>query len=148
MTISEIRQANAAAGFRFFSTGAMKFFRSRVDRHVYEGPGGVFFVTSEQLEFHESQGPRKWTVHQFRRDGSIDRASEFQQYESLQQARAAASAFAKPAAPGGPRERMGVIGPPVARARHPSVAPDQALFTLRLLRGTRGPDRTKLDVAE
>jgi hypothetical protein len=94
MTISEIRQANAAAGFHFFSTVAMKFFRSRVDRQVYEGPGGVFFVTSEQLEFRDYSAPRLYTVHQFSPDGSIDRASEFQQYGSLKQARAAARGFA------------------------------------------------------
>jgi hypothetical protein len=95
MTISEIRQANAAAGFRFFSTGAMKFFRSRVDGQVYEGPGGNFFVTSEQLEFHDYSAPRLYTVHQYRPDGSIDRASEFQQYGSLKRSRAAAMAFAR-----------------------------------------------------
>jgi len=99
MTISEIRQANAAAGFHFFSDGAMKFFRSRVDTQAYEGPGGVFFVTSEQLEFHDYSAPRLYTVHQYRADGGIDGASEFQQYGSLKQARAAARAFAKPAAP-------------------------------------------------
>jgi hypothetical protein len=94
MTISEIRQANAAAGFHFFSDGAMKFFRSRVDTQVYEGPGGVFFVTSEQLEFRDYSAPRMWTVHQVRPDGSIDGASEFQQYDSLKEARKAARAFA------------------------------------------------------
>ncbi len=94
MTISEIRQANAAAGFGFFSTGAMKFFRSRVDRRVYEGPGGVFFVTSEQLEFHDYSAPRLYTVHQARPDGGIDGASGFQQYSSLKETRKAARGFA------------------------------------------------------
>ena len=94
MTISEIRQANAAAGFHFFSDGAMKFFRSRVDTQVYEGPRGVFFVTSEQLDFHDSSGPRLYTVHRARPDGSIEGASQFQEYGLLKQARAAARAFA------------------------------------------------------
>lgn len=60
-TMPEIRRANADAGLYFFSPGAMRFFRSRVHDRVYQGPGGVFFVTSEQ-------GPddvRRYTVREF-----------------------------------------------------------------------------------
>jgi hypothetical protein len=65
-TIDKIVQANEDAGHYFFSEDTMRFFRSRVLDEVYEGPGGVFFVTSEQFE--DSAGhlwPRKYKVRQF-----------------------------------------------------------------------------------
>ena len=66
MEIYDIRLANRQAGWHFFEPGAMRFFDSRIGRTVYEGSGGVYFVTSEQ--FHGSGGytaPRKYTVHRF-----------------------------------------------------------------------------------
>jgi hypothetical protein len=65
MTIAEIKQANYAAGQHFFERSTMRFFSSTVLPYVYNGPGGIFFVTSEQ--FHGSQGsaPRRYTVRQF-----------------------------------------------------------------------------------
>jgi hypothetical protein len=66
MTISEIKAANKKAGYYFFERASMRFFDSIVERYVYEGPGGIYFLTSEQ--FHGSNGysePRKWTVRQF-----------------------------------------------------------------------------------
>ena len=65
MTIADIKQANRDAGQHYFDRSTMRFFDSKVETQVYEGPGGVYFVTSEQ--FHGSQGsnPRKWTVRQF-----------------------------------------------------------------------------------
>jgi hypothetical protein len=68
-TIADIRAANKAAGFYFFSPKTMKAFASKVDRTAYAGPGGVYFVTSEQ--FTPSTGrpdPRKYTVRRFNRE--------------------------------------------------------------------------------
>jgi hypothetical protein len=64
-TISDIKAANRDASQFFFSRSTMRFFDSRIERGVYCGPGGVFFVTSEQ--FHGSAGSesRKFTVRQF-----------------------------------------------------------------------------------
>ncbi len=65
MTISEIKAANKRAGFYFFERATLRFFRSRIERAVYEGPGGVYFVTSEQFVGSEYTAPRMWTVRKF-----------------------------------------------------------------------------------
>lgn len=62
--MSEIRSRyNPGEGRHFFDRASMRFFNSVLPKAGYEGPGGVFFVTSEQ--FHGSGGyvaPRKFTV--------------------------------------------------------------------------------------
>ncbi len=60
MNIEEIKKNNIEAGRFFFSPETMRFFGSRVHPAVYEGPGGIYFVTSEQ----PPHGPRTYTVHQ------------------------------------------------------------------------------------
>jgi len=50
MNIDEIKRRNADAGRFFFSKDTLSFFQSRVNSEVYEGPGGVFFVTSERYD--------------------------------------------------------------------------------------------------
>jgi len=65
-TIDAIRESDHRAGRYFFSADTMKFFDSRVLPTVYEGPGGVYFITSEK--FRGSDGvsaPRKYSVRQF-----------------------------------------------------------------------------------
>ena len=65
-SIAAIKYANHTAGMHFFERATMRFFDSRVLRHVYQGPGGIYFITSEQ--FHGSDGrsePRKYTVREF-----------------------------------------------------------------------------------
>jgi hypothetical protein len=69
MTIEQIKAANHRAGRFFFEPATMRFFRSRVGSSVYQGPGGVFFVTSEQFvasvwNDRRSYG-RHFTVRQF-----------------------------------------------------------------------------------
>jgi hypothetical protein len=79
MTIDQIKSANRKAGCFFFSPDTMRFFRSRVGSTVYQGPGGVYFVTSEQ--FVPSRGrpaPRLYTVRVFDpATGEVDTAGEF-----------------------------------------------------------------------
>lgn len=65
-TIADIKAANHVKGGHFFDRSSMRFFDSKILSTVYQGVGGVFFVTSEQ--FHGSRGytaPRKYTVRQF-----------------------------------------------------------------------------------
>ena len=65
-TIDSIREADHRAGRYFFSADTMKFFNSRVLPTVYQGPGGIYFISSEQ--FRGSNGvsaPRKYTIRQF-----------------------------------------------------------------------------------
>jgi len=75
----EIKRANVAAGWHFFEPGTLRFFRSRIGETVYQGPGGVYFVTSEQFE--DSRGNRAerlYTVRQFFPDsGKVETVGEF-----------------------------------------------------------------------
>jgi len=68
-TISKIKRANKDAGFHFFDTKGMRFFDSKIEPKVYQGDGGVYFITSEQFhpDIHpsENSGPRRWTVRRF-----------------------------------------------------------------------------------
>jgi hypothetical protein len=44
----------------------MRGFKSRLLSTVYQGPGGVYFVTSEKFTgFHSEDGPRLYTVRQY-----------------------------------------------------------------------------------
>lgn len=102
-TIADIRRRNKAAGNYFFDRAAMKFFLSRIDRQVYEGPGGIFFVTSEQYE--DSYGnrpfPRGYTVHEFDPISSdIGDLGDFNKIQDLQTARGLAKKYAKSGGPG------------------------------------------------
>ncbi len=66
MTIEEIKQSHAEAGYCFFSPNHLRFFNTRVLPKVYEGPGGVYFITSEEYVSPDEWAPvRKYTVRQF-----------------------------------------------------------------------------------
>ena len=64
-TASEIKAASKAAGSHFFDRSTMRFFRSRILPTVYHGPGGCYFVTSEQYIGSQYTEPRKYTVRKF-----------------------------------------------------------------------------------
>lgn len=61
-TIEAIEAANKAAGLHFFDRDTLKFWGSKVSSTVHEGPGGVYFVTSETAPFN---GVRRSTVRKF-----------------------------------------------------------------------------------
>ena len=58
----EIKAANKRAGLYYFEPDTMRFFRSRVSDTVYQGPGGVFFITSEK----SPNGARRHSVRRFK----------------------------------------------------------------------------------
>jgi len=94
MTIRELETRNREAGFYFFSRGALEFFSSRIHPAVYEGPGGVFFVTSERCRpFHRHS--RAYTVREFHTGGDVRTHGEFQEYSYRQAAHSAAEKAAK-----------------------------------------------------
>ena len=62
-TIERIKGAHKRSGGYFFSAGAMRGFKSRVSNIVYQGPGGVYFVTSER----GPGGVRFYTARKFDR---------------------------------------------------------------------------------
>jgi hypothetical protein len=74
--IDAIKRANRNHGYYFFDTGAIRFFRSRVSQNVYQGVGGIYFVTSEQ----SPSGIRAYTVRQFQpATGNVQTAGPFHQ---------------------------------------------------------------------
>lgn len=63
-TINDIKNAARAAGSYWFDPDTLRFFKGRVLPSVYQGPGGIFFVSSEQYR----DAPRGYTVRQFHPD--------------------------------------------------------------------------------
>lgn len=53
---------------KWFSRGAMRFFGTRLPKNAWRGPGGTFFVTSEQ----PPSGARGYTVRMLGPDGRFD----------------------------------------------------------------------------
>lgn len=75
ITILDIQRQHKG---HFFSPGTMKYFKSRILETVFQGPGGIFFVTSERAPFGDAL--RKYTVRQFHPDtGTIDTFGDFNQ---------------------------------------------------------------------
>lgn len=103
-TIADIRQSNRQAGYYFFERATMRFFDSKVERGVYKGVGGCYFITSEQ--FHGSTGSdrRKWTIRKFDTStADIDTVGGFNDIATLSEARTIAKRLAAtPATPATP----------------------------------------------
>ena len=87
----------------WFEPGALRWFNTKFPRRaVYPVPDGAFFISSEYGKgVYVStgwvpDGPVRWSVRFISdEDGSIDTVSEFMEYETLEEARAAASTFQK-----------------------------------------------------
>ena len=78
----------------WFSPDTMRFFRTRVGRYVYQGGGGIYFVTSEQ---YRPGASRLYSVRRFWPEADeISTVGEFQGYKT----RALAIGAAKRAASG------------------------------------------------
>lgn len=60
-TINDIKTACRVRGSHWFDPGTMRFFKGRVLDTVYQGPNGIFFVSSEQYDTQQ----RRYTVRQF-----------------------------------------------------------------------------------
>jgi hypothetical protein len=105
--LAEIELANTAAGFHWFEPATLRAFRSRILASVYHGGGGVFFVSSEQLDSWTGvEAPRRYTVRQFHPEtGNISKVGEF---NALTRARAITAAK---------RAAAGTTGPVVAGPR-------------------------------
>jgi hypothetical protein len=102
MTIEQIISETKKAGSHFFDADTMRFFASRVWRAVHKGPGGIFFITSEQFRpMSGNPHPRLYTVRQFfgarapKDGGAIDTVGEFQAYDDSRKALRAAARLAR-----------------------------------------------------
>lgn len=105
MTINEIKATNKAAGKQFFSPSNMRFFDSKVEPAVYEGPGGVYFLTSELYHASVGDGTRRWTVRVF--DPSTGVIDAFGPFNVLRKSQAVL--VAKFAAEGGPEAATAML---------------------------------------
>ncbi len=95
-TMAQIRACNRTKGGHWFDRGTMRFFNSRVGDSVYQGPGGVYFVSSEQFEGSTYTAPRRFSIRQFNpRDCSVDTVANFQKFEDGRQAAAEAKRLAR-----------------------------------------------------
>ena len=93
-TINEIKKRNEDIGHHFFDQDTMRWFRSKVYDDTYTTPGttDTYFVTSEKDSGRHPawNGERRYTVRAEYGDGQIHGVSEFGEYGTLRQARAAA----------------------------------------------------------
>lgn len=71
-TIAAIKSANRDAGYYFFSRDTMKFFGTKIYPTVYQGPGGVFFVTREM----PPSGNPIYKVRKFAESGNVTTYAE------------------------------------------------------------------------
>lgn len=95
-TMADIRSANKAAGHHWFDPSSMRFFNTIVSRSVYQGPGGVFFVSSEQFVGSQGADPRKYTVRTFDpANGHVGTLGEFNVIRTIDEARSIAKAAAR-----------------------------------------------------
>lgn len=73
-TINQIQDEMTRDGSHWWDRDSMRFFQCRVGDQVYQGPGGIYFVTSEK----PSDGKRAFSVRQyFPASKSIDTVGEF-----------------------------------------------------------------------
>jgi len=80
-TMTDVITANSQVGGHWFEKSTMRFFNTRIESRLIAGHR---FITSEK-------GPdevRRYTVREALPDGSIDTVGEFQQYETLREAKA------------------------------------------------------------
>ena len=77
LSISSIRERNAALGHHFFDRATMRFFSSRVLSRVFPLPdGSALFVTSEDYAW---QGKRRFFIRHAQEDGHVSTVSDFDQ---------------------------------------------------------------------
>jgi hypothetical protein len=90
-TVAELKEIAREAGSHFFDRSALRFFNSQILPSLYVGPGGVYFVTSEQFE---ERSQRKCTVRQFQPETAdirtVGQFNELTREDALSLARSAA----------------------------------------------------------
>jgi hypothetical protein len=93
--IEQIEGLNAALGDYFFSPDTMRYFNSKVyDDIVHIENQGIGFITSERDHSYLDRQPKRlYTVRMMTLDGQIKKLSEFQQFTTLNQARAFLKAY-------------------------------------------------------
>jgi hypothetical protein len=92
-TINQIQSEMTAAGSHWWDRDSMQFFNCRVGDQVYQGPGGIYFVTSEK----SGSNGRAYTVRSYHPcDKSIDTVGQFNSMTRSQAHREAAKLASTP----------------------------------------------------
>ncbi len=88
MRIGEVQEIAKGWGSHFFDKDTLRFFNSKVHLKVFEGPGGVYFVTSEQAPaFQGHRPPRGYTVRRLDiEEEDIETVGEFNTLTTLDRA--------------------------------------------------------------
>lgn len=96
ITMEYIQKKNKEYGDGFFDRDVTAAYKRRFYKPVYQGPGGVYFVTSEQLDLL----PRLYSVFKFDpHTGDVFSWSDFNCFGSLKAARSRAKAVASGSEP-------------------------------------------------
>lgn len=120
LSIADIKRTNAAAGQHWFEPGALRFFNSKVLPTVYQGPGGVYFVTSER---YDDRQPLRFSVRKAIDGGKrIDTVGEFQAHADA----ASAVRVAKLRAAGATDVYERTAGPAKAKSKATAVRAKKA----------------------
>ena len=83
LTITEMKRLNKEAGQHWFSEGAMKFFNTKIEAKPNKNN---LFITSECPD----GGVRRYTIRRFNPETyEVETASEFWEFETLEEAKAA-----------------------------------------------------------
>jgi hypothetical protein len=64
-TLDSIRSTHESRSLHFFDIGWLRGFRTRLYYPIYQGRGGVYFVTSEKFVSFGAANPRRFTVRKF-----------------------------------------------------------------------------------
>lgn len=92
-TLDDIKRINREHGGYFFDPHTMRCFHSRVSERVYQGVGGVYFVTSERMD---DKHPRLYSVRRFDPDtGGISSVQGKPKFKRLSDACYVADELAK-----------------------------------------------------
>ena len=79
-TLNEIMRKNE----NFFSRESMKFFNSKINMNQQTQNNFNMFITSEKFDYNS---PRLYTIRMFLKENYICTFSDFQQFETLSQAK-------------------------------------------------------------
>lgn len=90
-TINLIKESARANGSHWFDPDTMRFFGSKIEPKVFEGPGGIYFVSSEQ----PPHGKRSWTVRKFTPPDDINTVGELCGHATREEAHLAAKEAAQ-----------------------------------------------------
>jgi len=97
-TAEGLKKAVRKTGSYFFEPDTMRFFNSRLAPFVLHTERGLLFITSEQfVSYYPSyrKDHRQYTLRILHEDGEISEIGEFQQYDTLRQAKSAAKKYAE-----------------------------------------------------